>query len=355
MRDRKRHKDPLGLISGLCLLLSLLLAFQIGWQYYGSGLDTQTMIRTGNETVRTPIPVQSKDHVAKLRHDTPPVEQAPAHGVLFGWIFLPDVDRAWSRPIMQGTDPNVLDGLGAGHYEPTVMPGGRGNSAYAGHDTVSDFGLTYRLKPGNRIIIRTASHWYVYEVTDSRIVTSADTWVIGDEAPGVERGITLTTCWPLFTPTDTGQRYVTWGRFVGWADTSDGVPEALADSSLSFREKVSRRSVERLSELRLPVTGVAGIACLTGWLVADGLMWLCFHRRMRAVWSRPSWNPMVWLWRLQAGPTGGGWGLRIVSLLIRMLLAAMLLAGVMFLMWRWACPRLADVIPWLAAPHSTVA
>lgn len=354
MHRRRRLSDWPGLIGGIAMMLVAACLIHIGWILYGSGLDTTRIVETGDRMIRTPIPVEAKKDALQWRHSEPPDETTPVRGEVFAWMFLPDVDRTWSRAIWEGTSDDILDGMGVGHYETTPMPGGAGNSAYAGHDTVSDFGLTYRLKAGDAILIRTASHWYRYEVTETRLLTSADTWAIGMDAPGVERGITLTTCWPMFTPVDTGQRFITWGRYVGWADVTDGTPPELADTAMTTVDQWRRTVMEKVTGMRLPVTGVLSATCLIEWLTVDGLLWIGCRKRMLILWDRRrgSWNPVGWLWRLQAGPVDGSRPLRVLSAGIRSLLFTLMLGAITFACWRWACPWLADMIPWLDAPHS---
>lgn len=348
-----RGSDWFGLLSGLCMLLAILCMTQLSWQYYGAGLDTTLKAERQIGVTKTITREPDRDRIAVMnRTDPPPVETPPKHGALFAWMYLPDIDRAWSRPIWQGTSADVLDALGAGHYESTVMPGAQGNSAYAGHDTANDFALTYRLKAGDRILIRTSSHWYEYTVTETRTVTSTDTWVIADSAPGVDWGITLTTCWPMFTVTDTGQRWITWGRFTGWANTSDGVPDMLASTRMTPVEHLSRRISMVSHELDTPVTGVLAICMLAIWgLLAIAVRLIagrCDHSR-----ERLSWNPMVILWRLQPAPHGDGRGMRVFAWLTRTLLMMLLIAALVFACWRWACPWLAGFAG-LSSPHPTL-
>lgn len=347
-----RRTDFTGLISGVCLLLAWLCGVQLSWQYYGADLDVETQVRTARVASHKLVKKEDRDKVLKLNTtDAPPVEGRPAHGEMWGYVYLPDIDRSWSRPIWEGTDENTLNTLGAGHYESTVMPGAVGNFALAGHDTANDFAKTYGIRAGDQIIIRTPEHWYVYEATETKVVTSSDTWVVSDNAPRAERGITLTTCWPMFTTVDTGQRFITWGRFVGWADVGDGVPEALAASRMTTVERASSRLQTTSKDLNLPVTGVLSLCALVAWLILDGLAWLAFRRRMIPLWRRRSWSPLTWLIRLQAGPAGGGRALKAVSFLIRLILLVLMLAAATFALWRWACPWLASTLPFLDTPH----
>ena len=57
----------------------------------------------------------------------------------------------------------------------------------------------------------------------------------------------------------------------------------------------------------------------------------------------PSWNPVVWGWRLQAG-----------ILPVRIVLQLIQLAGIILACWAWVCPWIADTIPVFATPHPVV-
>ena len=353
---RRRPTDPVGLLSGVCLLLAFLLAVQVGWQYWGAGLDV-TLVAERTQGVRR-IPTIAETTGADTlawRSDPPPDEPEPVGDDLWGYMYLPSLDRAWERPIWEGVDADTLAALGAGHYPSTPMPGAVGNSAYAGHDTPTGFGMTYRLEAGDPVLIRTADHWYRYEVTGSRILDASDTWVLDADAPRAERGMTLTTCWPMFTPVDTGQRHVTWARWDGWADTADGTPPELADTALTTVERLERVATETARRAALPVTGVMAGAFALMWLIADLAAWLLWRRRTLASWSRVSWNPLVWLWRIQAGPCGEGRVRTVLAVLIRIMLLSLLLAAVVCACWRWTCPMLADLLPGVfATPHPTL-
>lgn len=353
---RARRADPVGLLSGVCILLAFLLAVQVGWQYWGAGLDVTLVAERTQGVERVPTVAETTgDDALEWRSDTPPGESAPTGDDLWGYMYFPSLDRSWERPIWEGTDEATLAALGVGHYANTPMPGGVGNSAYAGHDTATDFGMTYRLRSGDPVLIRTAGRWYRYTVTESRILTSSDTWVLDADAPGVERGLTLTTCYPMFTPTDTGQRYVTWARWDGWADAADGTPPELADTALTTVERLKRTVNDTSRQIAMPVTGVMAVAFALMWLIADLFAWLLWHRRTLGSWTRPTWNPIVWLWRIQAAPVGEGRARAIAAVLVRLILLALLAAAAVFACWRWACPMLADLLPGLfASPHPTL-
>lgn len=128
-------------------------------------------------------------------------------------------------PVVEGVDDAAL-AQGLGHYPGSAFPGGEGNLALAGHRVTH--GEPFRdlpdLRPGDRVLVETASATYVYVLdtagTDLE-VTDADTWVVADRpvnpvATGVQpppasagQLLTLTTCAELF---HTDDRLVVFGH-----------------------------------------------------------------------------------------------------------------------------------------------
>jgi sortase A len=110
-----------------------------------------------------------------------------------------------------------LDDLraGPGHYPESAEPGEDGNLAVAGHRTTygAPFWSLDELREGDTIHVvdRDGEEW-VYEYTEQRVVSPADTWVVGEDP--LESGaptITLTTCHPRFSA---AQRLIAWGELV---------------------------------------------------------------------------------------------------------------------------------------------
>lgn len=341
-------------ILSVMFAVSFLLAAQTVWPYVGAGLDTGSVGRELEKATSHEFTTVERDRIGSLQSaDTAPLQTIPEHGELFAYMYVPRFGMEWTKPVQEGADAAVLDNLGVGHYEGSVMPGQVGNSAYAGHATVNDFGRLTELEAGDQIIIRGTDDWYVYEMTEGFVVESTDTGVVADSAV-TGRGLTLTTCYPMFTPTDTGLRYIVHGTLIGWMPIGDGVPEQLAQEHETTMDRITR-TVETVSEkVSMPVTGVLALSCLAIWLVLDGFLWVCCHRPMirRLRESDRTLLLPVWLWRIQAGPVDSRFRIvRILAFLIRLMLLLLLCAGVMFALWRWACPLLADTFAWAANPH----
>lgn len=350
-----RHKKPrnerrptildgvLQFLCGLCVMGLAATAMFFGWMYYGTGMDTGTITRQLERSTPVKIETVSEDRVATLRTDNIPPEREPNYGELFAYIRVPSLGKDWKRPIQQGVDDAILASMGAGHYPKTALPGQQGNSAYAGHDTPTDFGAFYDLPSGTEVILESAANWYVYRLNRHLLTTVSDVSVLEPDAADAERGITLTTCWPRFAARDTGQRFVWHGSFVGWAPKSDGVPQALATRKVTVSERLNRHLDTVSEQVGMPVTGVLAIGSLAMWVICNCICWLCNYRRAAERWLRSSWNPVVWIWRLQGGMTGN----RYVSAVIRSLTLALFVAACTFAMWRGVCPWMVDTFAFL--------
>lgn len=342
------------LVSGLCLLACVFTGYQVAWQYWGAGLDTATVSRQIERAQKTEFETVTHDKTAPLREEPLPRAMGePSNGDLFAYLRLPRLGVDYRKPIQEGTGLDVLNNLGVGHYKGTAMPGGKGNMALAGHATLDDFGRINRLQPGDDIIIETGDMWIVYHVTSSRIVDKTAVEVIAPQAAGVERGVTLTTCWPVFVVQDPPQRYIVHGQYAGWIPKEDGMPASLASEHRTPGEHV-KRVVETVGRrVGLPVTGVMGLGLLAIWLILSVMVWIptrkAWWKNLRA--APASWSPLTLLWRVQPTPFPARPRIRAVG---RTLMLFLLLAALMFLSWRWACPWVAQHVPFLATPHPQV-
>lgn len=172
------------------------------------------------------------------RTDTPPVMSEPAHATTFATMYVPRWGYDYVRPISEGTDKKgVLDPLGIGHYVGTVMPGGWGNFAVAGHRTTygKPFDRIEELQVGDAVVIRTESDWYVYLVTSTEIVTPNDVGVIApvpDQTGATANGryLTMTTCNPKYSAS---HRYIVHARLSYWMASSSGTPAEIVPPGVS--------------------------------------------------------------------------------------------------------------------------
>lgn len=135
------------------------------------------------------------------------VERRPLPGDAIGRIDIPSIGV--SEYVVEGTSTDDLR-QGPGHYPATPLPGGRGTSAIAGHRTT--YGAPFRridqLEAGQRIVLDTPAHRYVYRVEKTEIVDDSDLSVLDSVG---HRRLLLSACHPLYSAE---QRIIAYARQV---------------------------------------------------------------------------------------------------------------------------------------------
>lgn len=118
--------------------------------------------------------------------------------------FLPDVvgrltilSANINHYVVFGATLNKLQ-YGPGYILGTSLPGSGGNFAIAGHRTTygAPFGNLDKTEVGDTILFQTNTNQYEYVITEVKIVSPEDTFVLGNF--GDDR-ITLSTCHPKFS------------------------------------------------------------------------------------------------------------------------------------------------------------
>jgi sortase A len=156
----------------------------------------------------------------------------PADGKMIGLLYVPRFGPDYSRPIVQGTGPAVLDSLGIGHYAGTAMPGGVGNFAVAGHRQTHGAVLDNidALVSGDKIYVQTVNGFYVYVFRNSQVVLPDRTDVLlpvplQRAATPTESYLTMTTCNPRF---GSQERFVAYALLEQSRPVSAGAPAEIA-------------------------------------------------------------------------------------------------------------------------------
>jgi len=87
----------------------------------------------------------------------------------FANLYIPSFGKDYVKTVIEGTGDADLD-RGPGHYVNTQVPGQIGNFAVAGHRVGKGepFLNLDQLRPGDKIVVQTATHWYVYTVLGSQ-------------------------------------------------------------------------------------------------------------------------------------------------------------------------------------------
>ena len=162
----------------------------------------------------------------------PVVAAEPEHGATIGVLYVPRFGAGYTRPLVQGTTPEVLDSLGIGHYEGTAMPGAVGNFAVAGHRQTHGAVLDSidTLVPGDRIYVQTRDGYYTYQFRNSEIVLLTATDVLlpvpaQPSATATESYLTMTSCNPRF---GSQERIIAYSLLERWQPASAGPPAEIA-------------------------------------------------------------------------------------------------------------------------------
>lgn len=140
--------------------------------------------------------------LASIPIPTPGPEQARS-------INIPAIWNA-GAPVVQGDGWEQLK-RGVGQHIGSADPGQPGNLVVSAHNDI--FGELFRdldqLKPGDKIIVTTATRSYTYLVTGMRIVAPTDVEVMN---PTSKATITLVSCYPYLID---NQRIVVFGEWSG--------------------------------------------------------------------------------------------------------------------------------------------
>lgn len=132
---------------------------------------------------------------------TPGPEQARSIHIPALWEY--------PAPVVQGDGWEQLK-RGVGQHLGTANPGENGNMVLSAHNDI--FGELFRdlsqLKPGDEILVLTATRELLYKVTGLRIVEPTD---VGVMEPTVKPTITLISCYPYLVD---NQRIVVFGELV---------------------------------------------------------------------------------------------------------------------------------------------
>jgi sortase A len=174
-------------------------------------------------------------------------------GIGFANLYIPRFGRDYAETVVEGVGDADLD-RGPGHYPDSQLPGQIGNFAMAGHRVGQGepFLNLDRLRPGDPIVVQTASRWYVYDVLGDNgrgglgapdaqgvlgreIVRPGDVGVVDPvpNRPGLAPTralLTMTTCHPKYTA---NQRLVVHAALVRAVPTSGTrMPRELSGGTL---------------------------------------------------------------------------------------------------------------------------
>jgi sortase A len=237
---RSAVSHALQVAGELLLTAGVVLLMFVAWQLWWTNLDADARQR---EVVKdfarelsgpgTPRPHGASTGVIVSAGPGPaPVASEPAPGATIGVVYVPRFGVGYTRPVVQGTTPEVLDSLGLGHYDSTAMPGAAGNFALAGHRQTHGAVLDNidSLVPGDRIYVQTREGYYVYRFRNSEIVLPSATDVLlpvpaQPSATPTESYLTMTSCNPRF---GSQERIIAYSLLERWQPASAGPPAEIA-------------------------------------------------------------------------------------------------------------------------------
>jgi sortase A len=241
-----RTSASIRLLGELFLTAGLVLVLFLGWQLWWTNVESAA---TQREVVKD---FARQYNASPAQGDGPAVQESPAvpssgpeadygpgtvapepaAGATIGILYVPRFGADYSRPIVQGTGPAVLDSLGIGHYDGTAMPGAAGNFAVAGHRQTHGAVLDNidALVPGDKIYVQTRDGFYGYVFRNSEIVLPDRTDVLlpvpaQPAATPTESYLTMTSCNPRF---GSQERFVAYARLEQWQPGSAGPPAEIA-------------------------------------------------------------------------------------------------------------------------------
>ncbi|WP_327033383.1 class E sortase [Micromonospora ureilytica] len=152
---------------------------------------------------------------------SPPVRGKPLAG-----LYIPKLDKNWV--VVEGVTQQDIR-FAPGHYPTSALPGQVGNFSVAGHRNRATFWRLDELDEGDPIVVESKTDWYVYRVSQSRIVKPTQVEVVAP-VPGepdkkaTKRMLTLTTCNPKF---DNYQRLIIHAELDRTQPKSAGRPAEL--------------------------------------------------------------------------------------------------------------------------------
>lgn len=216
-----------GALGEVLITLGVLTLLFVGWQLWWTDVEANAVHR--DEVSELSSTFGSK-HV-------PPELATLSHvplGKAYAIVRIPALGQDYAVPVVEGTTRDALR-KGIGHYVGTAMPGQVGNFAIAGHRMTygGPFRDIERVLPGDRVIVETATTYFVYKVGPHTLVPPSHIQAIDPmpERPGVKPDkpyITLTACHPKYAAQ---QRWIVHGQLEASFPRAQGLPKTYMQLS----------------------------------------------------------------------------------------------------------------------------
>jgi sortase A len=216
-------RSVIGAIGRLFISLGMLLFGFVGYQLWGTGLQTaasqKALAKEFASKQRAPLPRPTTTVAAAPTTTVAPVglSVAPTTAATTTTLpkpeplEIPEADSVFAQlsiPRINMKANNIVSGVtvddlrkGVGHFRNTPLPGQKGNVALAGHRTTygGPFGDLDKMQTGDPITFTNLlGEVYVYKVTSETVVSPDDTSVL---QPTDSPTLTLVTCTPKATST----------------------------------------------------------------------------------------------------------------------------------------------------------
>jgi sortase A len=217
-------RSVIGAIGRLFISLGMLLFGFVGYQLWGTGLQTaasqKALAKEFASKQRAPLPRPTTTVTAAPTTTVATVGASAAPTTAATTTTLPrpepldipEADSVFAQlaiPRINMKANNILSGVsvddlrkGVGHFRNTPLPGQKGNVALAGHRTTygGPFLHIDQMQNGDPITFTNLlGEVYVYKVTSQTVVAPDDTSVL---QPTDSPTLTLVTCTPVGTSTD---------------------------------------------------------------------------------------------------------------------------------------------------------
>ncbi|GAA3752524.1 hypothetical protein GCM10022225_41240 [Plantactinospora mayteni] len=152
-----------------------------------------------------------------------PKPAKPVPGKPIAGLYIPKLDKHWT--VVEGVSQKDIR-YAPGHYPTSALPGQVGNFSVAGHRNRATFWRLDELDNGDAIVVESKDAWFVYHVSQTRIVRPSQVEVVAP-VPGkpgkkpTEAMLTLTTCNPKF---DNYQRLIVHAELIRTEPKAAGSP-----------------------------------------------------------------------------------------------------------------------------------
>nr|WP_234359540.1 class E sortase [Plantactinospora sp. BC1] len=152
-----------------------------------------------------------------------PKPAKPVQGKPIAGLYIPKLDKHWV--VVEGVTQKDIR-YAPGHYPTSALPGQVGNFSVAGHRNRATFWRLDELDDGDSIVVESKEAWFVYHVSETRIVRPSQVEVVAPVPgkPGAKPKkamLTLTTCNPKF---DNYQRLIVHAELIRTEPKTVGSP-----------------------------------------------------------------------------------------------------------------------------------